>query len=128
MSLGEGLTLAYLLTCAASRSLPFLDRLGSVHAARSKQQGRRFPLFIFEMDTSTRRLRVSWLLVAFTHRTHSQRAMGVMSFHRSWIFSVAAARAVSRSCGTLGSGQSSVAISSVAVSPALMPAVCCSFS
>src|SRR5437667_128823 len=28
-------------------SLPFLDRFGSVHAARLKQQGRRFPLCIF---------------------------------------------------------------------------------
>src|SRR5438046_10662542 len=40
-------------------SLPFFDRSASVHAARLKQQGRRFPLFIFEILTSTRRLRVS---------------------------------------------------------------------
>jgi hypothetical protein len=53
--------------------------------ARLKQQGRRFPLFIFERLTSTRRLRVSGFLVALTQRTHSQRAIGVMSFHRSWI-------------------------------------------
>ena len=33
---------------ASSRSLPFFDRSGSVHAARLKQQGRRFPLFSFE--------------------------------------------------------------------------------
>jgi hypothetical protein len=67
-------------------SLPLFDRCGSVHAARLKQQGRRLPLFIFEILTSTRRLRVSGLLVAFTQRTHSQRAIGVMSFQRSWIF------------------------------------------
>jgi hypothetical protein len=71
---------------ADSMSLPFFDRDGSVQAARLKQQGRRLPLFIFDMLTSTRRLRVSGLLVAFTQRTHSQRAIGVMSFHRSWIF------------------------------------------
>jgi S-adenosyl-L-homocysteine hydrolase len=65
-----------------SRSLPFFDRSGSVHAERLKQQGRLFPLFIFEMLTSTRRLRVSGLLVALTQRTHSQRAIGVISFHR----------------------------------------------
>src|SRR5207237_39798 len=71
---------------AGSMSLPFLDRFGSVHAARLKQQGRRFPLFIFEILTSTRRLRVPGSWVALTQRTHSQRAIGVIAFHRSWIF------------------------------------------
>ena len=79
---------------ARSRSLPFLDSWGSVQAERLKQQGLRLPLFIFEMVTSTRRWRVSGLLVALTQRTHSQRAIGVMAFQRSWIFSGAAARAV----------------------------------
>jgi hypothetical protein len=46
--------------------LPFFERSGSVHAERSKQQGLRLPLFIFEIVTSTRRLRVSGFLVAFT--------------------------------------------------------------
>ncbi len=110
-----------------SRSLPFFDRSGSVHAERLKQQGRLFPLFIFEMLTSTRRLRVSGFFVALTQRTHSHRAIGVISFHWSRIFCGAAARAVARSRGTLGSGQSLVtSMSSVAVSPALMPAACCS--
>ena len=68
-----------------SMSLPFFDRSGSVQAARLKQQGRRFPLFIFEMVTSTRRLRVPGFWVALTQRTHSQRAIGVISLHRSWI-------------------------------------------
>src|SRR6266567_976186 len=90
---------------AGSRSLPFFDRYGSVHAARLKQQGRRFPLFIFEILTSTRRLRVSGFWVALTQRTHSQRAIGVIPSHTSRIFCGAAARAVSRSCGTFGSGQ-----------------------
>src|ERR1700732_4232039 len=113
---------------ADSISRPFFDRFGSVHAARLKQQGRRFPLFIFEILTSTRRLRVSGFWVALTQRTHSQRAIGVTSFHRSWIFLGAVARVVSRSCGTFGSGHSlSDSISSVAVSPALKAAVCCSF-
>jgi hypothetical protein len=71
---------------AGSASLPFFDRFGSVHAARLKQQGRRFPLFIFEILTSTRRLRVSGFWVALTQRTHSQRAIGVISFHSFWIF------------------------------------------
>ena len=69
-----------------SMSLPLLARFGSVHAERLKQQGRRFPLFIFEILTSTRRFRVSGFWVALTQRTHSQRAIGVMAFHRSWIF------------------------------------------
>jgi hypothetical protein len=71
---------------AGSMSLPLFDRFGSVHAARLKQHGRRFPLFIFEILTSTRRLRVSGFWVALTQRTHSQRAIGVISFHGSWIF------------------------------------------
>ena len=99
-----------------------------MHAERLKQQGRLFPLFIFETLTSTRRPRVSGFFVALTQRTHSHRAIGVISFHRSWIFCGAAARAVARSWGTLGSGQSLVtSMPSVAVSPALMPA-CCSVS
>src|SRR5207245_2834681 len=71
---------------ACSISLPFFDSFGSVHPARLKQQVRRFPLFIFEILTSTRRLRVSGFWVALTQRTHSQRAIGVIPFHRSWIF------------------------------------------
>jgi hypothetical protein len=55
-----------LCTHAGSTSLPVFDRFGSVHAARLKQQGRRFPLFIFEILTSTRRLRVSRFWVALT--------------------------------------------------------------
>src|SRR4029077_18636960 len=59
-----------------SKSLPLFDRSGSVHAERLKQQGRLFSPFIFEMLTSTRRLRVSGFFVALTQRTHSQRAIG----------------------------------------------------
>src|SRR2546429_3375392 len=71
---------------AGSMSLPFFDRAASVHAARLKQQGRRFPLFIFEMLSSTRRLRVSGSWVALTQRTHSHRAIGVIALQRPWIF------------------------------------------
>ena len=111
-----------------STSRPFFDRSGSVHAARSKQQGRRLPLFIFEMLTSTRRLRVSGFLVALIQRIHSQRAIGVISIHMSRIFCGAVARADSKSCGTFGSGQSVVgSISSVAVLPTLIAATRCSF-
>ena len=80
------LTMSNTTNHAGSISLPFVDRFASVHAARLKQQGRRFPLFIFEILTSTRRLRVSGFWVALTQRTHSQRAIGVISFQRSWIF------------------------------------------
>src|SRR6188508_351931 len=108
-------------------SLPLFERFGSVQPARLKQQGRLFPLSIFEMLTSTRRRRVSVLFVAFTQRTHSQRAIGVMSLHRSRIVGGADARAVARSWGTTGSGQSLVIeMASVALSPALMPASSCS--
>jgi hypothetical protein len=41
-----------------SESMPFFDRSGSVHAARSKQQGRRLPERSFKIPTSTRRSRV----------------------------------------------------------------------
>jgi hypothetical protein len=58
-------------------SLPLLETVGSVHEARLKQQGRRFPLVSFEMLTSILRLRVSALPVASTQRTHSHRAIGV---------------------------------------------------
>jgi hypothetical protein len=109
----------------SSISLPFFDKAGSVHAARSKQQGRRLPDRSFEMLTSTRRLRVSRFLVAFIQRTHSQRAIGVIPFHSSCI-SDAPARAVAKSCGISGSGQSLVgSISSVTVSPAFTPRAFC---
>src|SRR5215472_3589456 len=39
---------------ASSRSLPFLASWGSVHAARLKQHGLRFPLFIFEQRDAPR--------------------------------------------------------------------------
>ena len=102
---------------AASTSLPFFDRSGSVHAARSKQQGRRLPDRSFEMPTSTRRLRVSGFLVALIQRTHSQRAIGVISSHNEEI-SDALARAVRKSFGMSGSGQSLVgSISTATASP-----------
>jgi hypothetical protein len=76
-----------------SVSFPFFERSGSVHAARLQQHGRRFEACIFEMQASTRRGRVPGFRVAFTHRTYSQRAIGVMAFHSSWILSGAAASA-----------------------------------
>ena len=69
------------------------------------QQGRRLPLFIFEMLTSTLRSRVSGLSAAFTHRTHSHRAIGVMSLQTPLIFGGAEASAKARSGGTFGSGR-----------------------
>jgi hypothetical protein len=116
-------------THAGSTSLPLFDTFGSVHEARLKQHGRRFPLPSFEMLTLIRRLRVSEFPVALTQRTHSHRAIGVMSSHRSRISAGAAASAAPRSFGTLGSGQSlRGSILSVAESPTLMWAVRRSFS
>jgi len=74
---------------AACRSWP---GLGRCTLDRSKQQGRRFPRSILEMLASTRRCRVAWFLVAWTQRTHSHRASGVMSSHTSRILAGAAAR------------------------------------
>ena len=114
---------------ADPRSLPFFDSSGSVQAARLKQHGRRFPLCSFEMLTSTRRLRVSGFFVALTQRTHSHRAIGVISLHSLWILGGAASSAAPRSCGTVGSGQSLVTcMSRVAVPPSTRPAACCSES
>jgi len=66
-----------------SISLPFLDTSGLVQAARLKQQGRRFPLFIFDILTSTRpssRVRVSWSHLP--SEPIPSAPIGVMSFHR----------------------------------------------
>jgi hypothetical protein len=61
-----------------------------------------------EVLTSTRRWRVGGFAVAFTQRTHSQRAIGVMPFHISRICFGAAARACIKLVGMSGSGQSVV--------------------
>src|SRR5438876_4669174 len=55
----DGRQLHGFLLSLLGASPPFFDRFGLVYAARLQQQGRRFPLFIFEILTSTRRLRVS---------------------------------------------------------------------
>jgi len=107
---------------AACRSWP---GLGRCTLDRSKQQGRRFPRSILEMLASTRRCRVAWFLVAWTQRTHSHRASGVMSSHTSRILAGAAARAAARSSGTSGSGQcGATSTVSSAVSPGPIPAAC----
>jgi hypothetical protein len=73
-------------------SFPFFERFGSVHAARLKTARSALPALHLRDADSTRRWRVLAFRVAFTHRTHSQRAIGVMFFHSSWISSGAAAR------------------------------------
>jgi hypothetical protein len=55
---GAGMTTRPHGSYISSTSMPFFDRSGSVHDARSKQQGRRLPDRSFEMPTSTRRSRV----------------------------------------------------------------------
>jgi len=74
-----------------------------------------------------RRARVSGCLAEVIQWIQSLRAMGVISDHNARAFG-AAARAVRRSAGTLGSGSvSDGAISSVTTSPASAPAASRSF-
>ena len=90
-----------------------------------KQQGRRFPLASMSQAFSIRCLRVSSCLAELTHRIQSRRAMGVISTHNACAGG-AAARALSRSIGTLISGSSLArVISTVTVSPASAPATPC---
>ncbi len=100
-----------------SSSMPLFDTEGSVHELRLKQQGLRLPAFIFESATPMRFLRVSKFLVEPIQRIHSQRAMGVISFH----VSNAVGEFVNsffKSAGTFGSGHSLIgSISIVTVSP-----------
>ena len=51
-----------------SASLPFFAKSGSVHAERLKQHGRRLPLLILEIETSTSRCHVPrvWVCLRFT--------------------------------------------------------------
>src|SRR5215469_12556207 len=55
---GASLVQGRMFLISLSTSMPFFDRSGSVHDARSKQQGRRLPDRSFEIPTSTRRSRV----------------------------------------------------------------------
>jgi hypothetical protein len=83
---------------------------------------RRFPPASIAQALSTRRARVSGRLAELIQWIQSLRAMGVMSDHKARAFS-AAARALRRSAGTLGSGSFPTgAISSVTTSPASAPA------
>jgi hypothetical protein len=74
-------------------SFPFLDRSGSVHAARLKQHGLRFPPLHLGDAGLDAALAGAGIAGRMTHRTHSQRAIGVMSFHSPRIVPGAAARA-----------------------------------
>ena len=100
-----------------------------MQAARLKQHGRRCLPLSFEMVFSILIARVSWLSVAFIQRIHSQRAIGVMFCHLSLTFGGAVFKAIAKSSGTCGSGQSLVGVSSsLAVSPALTLAAFCSLA
>ena len=88
--------------CVGATSFPFFERSGSVHAERSKQQGRRFPEASLLGMLSILRLRVSDCLAESTHIIKSFRASGGRSFHRAIAFG-AVAKTLRRSVGTLGS-------------------------
>ena len=100
------------------KSTPLFDTLGSVQRVRLKQHGLRFPALSIANVFSIRRLRVSGFLVEPIQRIQSQRAIGVISIHRVFACGVAT-RAVFKSSGILGSGQTLAgSIASVTVSPA----------
>src|SRR5258706_744973 len=87
------------------------------HMLRLKQHGLLIPLFNFDNDTLILFSRVTSLLVEPIQRTHSQRAIGVVSIHVAYA-SLADSRASFMSFGTIGSGQSfDESIVTIMVSP-----------
>src|ERR1043166_5970742 len=104
MSLGTLATLAYLFVLGSGSQVSFgLTWSFVTQLMPGKQQGRRFPFASMSQAASIRRSRVSACLAELTHRTHSRRAMGVISVHRARAFA-AVLRAVVRSGGTRTSG------------------------
>src|SRR3989338_7813177 len=86
---------------------------------RLKQQGLRSPALSFENTTSIRLLRVSDCLVEPIQRIQSQRAIGVISNQKVYIFG-SAASAFFKSAGISGSGHTLLgSIASSTVSPTL---------
>jgi hypothetical protein len=95
------------------------------HFMPGKQHNRRFPAASMSQAFSIRRLRVSGCLAVPIEKIQSRRAIGVISAHEACAGG-AAARALSRSIGTLISGSSPArVISTVTVSPASGPAASC---
>src|SRR5258708_8047877 len=101
-----------------SRSTQLCDTYGSVHKLRLKQHGLLVPLLSFDRTTSICFWRVSGVLTARIQRIQSQRAIGVISIHRSSAF-WEVERAFFKSSGTSGSIHSLVGSSETrTVSPA----------
>src|SRR3989344_2096143 len=108
--------------CVGSRSIPLFDTDGSVHKALLKQHGFFSPFLSFEHATSIRFLRVSGCLVDLIQRIQSQRAIGVILFHKVRACGEEV-RAFFKSAGTFGSDHSLTgSISSITVSA---PAALC---
>src|ERR1043166_8879795 len=87
MSLGTLATLAYLFVLGSGSQVSFgLTWSFVTQLMPGKQQGRRFPFASMSQAASIRRSRVSACLAELTQRTHSRRAMGVISVHRARAF------------------------------------------
>jgi hypothetical protein len=103
-------------------SAQLCDTSGSLQRLRLKQQGRLIPLFSLSSATSICFWRVSGVLTARIQRIQSQRASGVISFHKASAFGEAA-KAFSKSSGTSGSIHSLLGSSATCtVSPAFTEA------
>src|SRR3989344_5685698 len=97
-------------------STPLFDTDGSVHMLRLKQHGLFSPFLSFEHATSIRFLRVSGCFVDLIQRIQSQRAIGVILFHKVCACGEEV-RVFFKSAGTFGSGHSLTgSISSITVS------------
>src|SRR3989344_8561156 len=113
--------------CVGTRSAPLFDREGSEHRLRLKQQGRRIPLLSLSSATFICFWRVSEVLTARIHRIQSQRARGVISFHKASAVGETNS-AFFKSSGTSGSIHSLVGSSETCtVSPAAAEAASSNF-
>src|SRR5690348_3454584 len=90
------------VTYFGSRSVQLCDTSGSLQRLRLKQQGRLIPLLSLSSATSICFWRVSAVLTARIQRIQSQRASGVISFHRASALREVAS-AFLKSSGTSGS-------------------------
>ena len=113
---------SFSVVCVGSRSTQLCDTSGSLHRLRLKQQGRLIPLLSLSSATSICFWRVSGVLTARIQRIQSQRASGVISFHKASAFGEVA-KAFFKSSGTSGSIHSLVGSSETCtVSPAFAEA------
>src|SRR5579872_520898 len=112
----------YSVVCVGSRSTQLCDTSGSLQRLRLKQHGLLMPLLSFDRATSICFWRVSRVLTARIQRIQSQRALGVISFHKASAFGEVT-KAFLKSSGTSGSIHSLVgSIETRTVSPAFAEA------